>query len=309
MPFDSVPTAAAPAIRAAVFGLALTAALVAASAVSAAPPPPRTNATELVSFPSKDADVTGAAPTSLSGRIMRPAGPGPFPAVVLLHGCSGLYTKSGALAARHLWWARTLRDQGYLVLLVDSFGPRGIEQQCSDAERKIRASVERKRDAWAALEFLRSRADVQAERIAMLGWSQGGGAVLAAHAAKDPAHPAAPGYRGAVAFYPGCRGALSDPDWQPDGPLLILIGEKDEWTPAEACEALASRDSLKDRLELVVYPNAYHGFDLPGTPVRKRKDIAKAPGGEALVGTNEAARTDSVARVTAFLAKLLKDGE
>lgn len=282
-----------------VFGAVLLATATAGAATVAS-----TSATELVLFPSKDSDVTAGEPTRLSGRIMRPVGAGPFPAVVLLHGCSGLYTKAGALSARHLWWARALRDQGYLVLLVDSFGPRGIGDQCSEKDRKARASVERKRDAWGALEFLRSRPDVQGDRIAALGWSQGGGTVLAAY---GPDGEGA-GFRGAVAFYPGCRTALRNPDWQPGGPLLILIGEEDDWTPAEPCEELAGRDSVKGLLELVVYPDAHHGFDLPTTPVRTRKDLATVPSGQAHVGTNEAARADAVARVTAFLAKLLKEG-
>ncbi|WP_431855519.1 dienelactone hydrolase family protein [Azospirillum sp.] len=264
----------------------------------------RTNAIELVTFPSKDADVRAEGATALQGRIMRPAGTGPFPAVVMLHGCSGLFTKAGALSARHLWWARTLRDQGYLVLMVDSFGPRGIAEQCTQTERRVRASVERKRDAWGALDFLRRRPDVQGERIAVVGWSHGGGTVLTAYEAETDGA----GFRGGVAFYPGCRVALRDPEWEPGGPLLILIGEDDDWTPAEPCQELAGRDSVKDRLELVVYPGAHHGFDLPASPMRTRKDLANAPGGQAHVGTNEAARDDAVARVTAFLAKLLKEG-
>ena len=286
-----------------VIGAAVAAALLAGTAAGAATSP-NTSATELAAFPSKDADITSGEPTRLQGRIMRPAGPGPFPAVVLLHGCSGLYTKAGALSARHLWWARTLRDQGYLVMLVDSFGPRGIAEQCSQTDRRVRASIERKRDAWGALAFLRGRPDVQGERIAALGWSHGGGTVLAAYDSDGDGM----GFRGAVAFYPGCGGALRNPRWEPSGPLLILIGENDDWTPAEPCQELAGRDSVKDRLELVVYPDAHHGFDLPPTPVRTRKDVASTPTGQARVGTNEAARADAVARVTAFLAKLLKEG-
>lgn len=292
----------AAALRPLLAAAALAAVLSAVSAQAAAIS--RTNAAELVGFPSKDADIRAEGPTPLQGRIMRPLGAGPFPAVVLLHGCSGLYTKAGALSARHLWWARTLRDQGYLVLLVDSFGPRGISEQCTQAERRVRASVERKRDAWGALEFLNRRPDVQAGRVAVLGWSHGGGTVLTAYEAESEGT----GYRGAVAFYPGCRVALRDPEWQPGGPLLVLIGEDDDWTPAAPCQELAGRDSVKDRLELVVYPGAHHGFDLPATPVRSHKDVIRPHGGQVHVGTNEAARADAVARVTAFLAKVLKEG-
>ncbi len=265
----------------------------------AATAPGKTNAMEIVGFPSWQAAPDDESPR-LSGRIMRPDGQGPFPAVVMLHGCSGLYTKAGALRARHLWWARTLREQGYLVLLIDSFGPRSIGDQCSETDRKVHASAERKRDAWGALDFLRARSDVLKERIAVLGWSQGGGAALATLDRGGPE----PGFRGAVAFYPGCQTSLNNPDWQPKSPLLILIGEKDDWTPVAPCEELTKRSADKDQLELVIYPGAYHGFDLLSMPVAKRTGHAT---GDVHVGTDETARADAVERVTAFLTKHLKD--
>ena len=48
------------------------------------------HADEVVSFPSLDGALTGATPTALRGLLLRPSGAGPFPAVVALHGCSGL---------------------------------------------------------------------------------------------------------------------------------------------------------------------------------------------------------------------------
>jgi dienelactone hydrolase len=61
-------------------------------------------------------------------------------------------------------------------------------------------------------------------------------------------------------------------------PTLILIGERDDWTPAEACRKLiAGQDDLGVSrqksdgvpMQLIVYPGAYHAFDLPilQTPV------------------------------------------
>src|SRR4051812_35788378 len=66
----------------------------------------------------------------LSGTLVRPAGPGPFPAIVALHGCSGLYGRAGELSARHEDWARRLTAEGYVVLFPDSFGSRGAGPQC-----------------------------------------------------------------------------------------------------------------------------------------------------------------------------------
>ncbi|MBP2313322.1 dienelactone hydrolase family protein [Azospirillum soli] len=283
------------------------AALLLASAPQAPAASPGLHAEEIVRFPSQDADLTNGAPTTLTGRFLRPAGTGPFPTVVLLHGCSGLYTKSGRVSARHLDWALTLRDQGYAVLMVDSFGPRGIDQVCTRNERSVRASVERKRDAWAALAYLQDRRrDVDNDRIAVMGWSQGAGTVLAAYGPGSKEDGKGSGFRAAVAFYPGCGKPLKDQSWQPEGRLLMLLGGKDEWTPAETCVELANREPVKERTEVVVYPEAHHGFDSPASPLRKRTNLATAPTGEATVGTNESARKDAIARVSAFLAQELK---
>ncbi|WP_085554949.1 dienelactone hydrolase family protein [Azospirillum agricola] len=291
-----------------VAGMAMAAWTVAPSAARAAS---GVHAEEIVRFPSQDADLTGGAPTTLTGRLLRPAGSGPHPSVVLLHGCGGLYAKStGRVSPRHVWWATTLQRQGYEVLMVDSFGPRGVSDLCTAKERPVRASVERKRDAWAALAYLRHRPEVDRGRIAVMGWSQGAGTVLAAFGAGEdgPAGSEEGGFRAAIAFYPGCKTPLGDEDWQPDGPLLMLVGEKDDWNPPQSCVELSKRDVVKERMELVVYPNAYHGFDAPDAPVRKRKDLATVPGGTAHVGTDEDARNDAIARVTSFLNERLRAG-
>ena len=57
---------------------------------------------------------------TLNGRLLRPPdGDGPFPAVVLLHGCDGMHNDDPWVENHHLRW-------GYVLLEVDSFGPRGM---------------------------------------------------------------------------------------------------------------------------------------------------------------------------------------
>jgi len=62
--------------------------------------------------------------------IYRPEGAGPFPFVVLLHGCGGLHREAMWTA----WvepWADLLRAHGIGTAVVDSFGPRGVDQVCT----------------------------------------------------------------------------------------------------------------------------------------------------------------------------------
>ena len=101
---------------------------------------------ESVFFPSLDGPLTGGKPTQLRGLLMKPDGAGPFPAVVALHGCSGLF-KEGALVAREAAWAQLLTSHGYVVLFPDSFGPRDVTTDC---EGRVRAWAERSYDAYGA---------------------------------------------------------------------------------------------------------------------------------------------------------------
>src|SRR2546428_414449 len=81
---------------------------------------------------------------------------GTFPAVVIMHDCSGLGPRSSGAPGR---WARELVARGYVVILPDSFTTRGHpDGVCTDASRS-RDDVSpgrRVRDAYAALAHLRT---------------------------------------------------------------------------------------------------------------------------------------------------------
>ena len=64
-----------------------------------------------------------------------------------------------------------------------------------------------------------------------------------------------------IPFYPSCD--INVVSAHLDGsPMLMLLGGKDNYTPAPPC--LAYADELRDKgvpISVVVYPNAYHAFD------------------------------------------------
>lgn len=266
-------------------------------------------AEESVSFPSHDGDLTGGAPTTLSGVLYRPAGDGPFAAIVLMHGCGGLYERSGRLAPRHADWARRFHSLGYVVLHVDSFTPRGVKEECTVKHRPVQPGRERVRDAYGTLLYLQALPFVRAERVGLMGWSHGGSTVVwtvAEGAAGRPRTLDNGDFRAAVAFYPGCRPMLQSRTWTTRIPLEILHGEKDDWTPIEPCRALVQRvRTWGAPVQIVTYPNAFHGFDTPNSPVRVRRDIATTPTGTATVGTDPQARADAIVRVTDYFARYL----
>ncbi|MBM3503680.1 MAG: dienelactone hydrolase family protein [Alphaproteobacteria bacterium] len=266
-------------------------------------------AIENVAFPSNDADVTKAAPTVLQGLLRRPEGDGPFPAVVVLHGCGGIYQRNGKLIARDDDWSERLRALGYVVLQVDSFTARGVREVCTMKDRPLTAERDRPRDAYGALRYLQSQSFVRPDRVALLGWSNGGIALLWTIAGTSTARPKTleHDFAAAVAFYPGCSTALrAKRPWSTDVPLLMLLAEKDDWTPATNCQQLAERArGSGPAIETVVYPDAHHDFDAPNTPVRVRRDVATTRSGTATVGTNPAARADAITRVPRFLLERL----
>ena len=252
---------------------------------------------EAVHFPGKGLE--------LSGTLARPTGPGPFPAVVALHGCSGLYGPAGELSPRHEDWARRLTAKGYVVLFPDSFGSRGVGPQCKTEDRVTRPANERVDDAKAAKTYLQARADVKPASILLLGWSNGGSTVLYAAKAGRGAKDGQPDFSGAVAFYPGCRLPLEKGDWHARIPLLILIGADDDWTPAAPCKDLSDQARMSNEpVSIVLFPNAYHDFDTPDVAVHEVSGLAYTAkgGGSAHAGTNPAARADAVKRVAEFFA-------
>jgi dienelactone hydrolase len=252
--------------------------------------------------------------------IARPDGPGPFPAVVILHDCSGLGPGSSGAPGR---WSRELVARGYVVLMPDSFTTRGHPGGvCTDASRS-RGEVgpaRRMVDAYAALAHARSLPFVDGRRVGVMGGSHGGSTTLAVMAAPESggeplARDRRGGFAAAVALYPGCRAALGR--WRGDGsgtyravaPLLILIGEKDDWTPAAPCVELArSSRATEHPVDIVVYPGAHHSFD-SDRPVRylaTRVNMNAPTGRGATTGGDPQAWADSIRRVTEFFERTLR---
>ena len=167
----------------------------------------------------------------IQGYLAKPEGAGPFPAVIGLHGCAGMPdTTKRKLVDELIGW-------GYVVLLVDSFATRGMEHACTGGFSDIRFSDiagMRRSDAYGALAFLAGRTFVDPQRVAAVGFSQGGWVTLLvaeANSFKLFVRPSNLRFRAVVAFYPLCKAAVG----RLVIPTLILIGALDQWTPAADC--------------------------------------------------------------------------
>jgi dienelactone hydrolase len=169
-------------------------------------------------------------------------------------------------------------------------------------------------DAFGALQYLQSLPYVRADRVAAIGWSQGGvyamsvinGPSLERARRRGVALPAT-GFAAAVGVYPG--GCFSLVHEQVVRPLLVLIGEADDWTPAAKCREMV--EAMRGRgadATIVTYPGAYHYFDVEGQrlEVLATVDNDNRPGGGATVSYQAAAAADARRRIEEFLGRHLR---
>ena len=234
---------------------------------------------------------------TIDGYLLRPKGNGPFPAIVALHGCSGLWKRNGkSISSRHADWGKRFQKAGYVVLFPDSFGSRGQKSLCKVKKRPVKHS-HRVGDIQGAADWLAMQPFVDENKIALLGWSNGGTSLLWSLAPNKA--PAKTEFKTAISFYPGCRKVAKKTAWQPRFKPIILMGADDDWTPPGPCKTLANRWEAR----IVLYKGAYHGFDAPHSRVRVLKNQAFSANGDGVVhiGTHPQARQAAIREVMAHL--------
>lgn len=176
---------------------------------------------------------------TVSGQFTKPQGKGPFPAVVLLHSCGGM------LAHMTEDWPNFFTKHGYATLAVNTFGSRGFDR-CPAA--KHLAGMTMWRDAYGAWDYLASRADIDPDRIAVMGFSVGAQAVetIAGQYLKTRKNKT---FRAGISMYGRC-----DIDGTPAFPVLEVIGEKDQYS--FSC-------SSGPGVTAKIIKGAHHAFDQP----------------------------------------------
>jgi carboxymethylenebutenolidase len=197
--------------------------------------------------------------------VARPAGKGRHPAVLVINEVFGL----------HEWIkdiCRRFAKAGYVAIAPDYFVRAGDPSKLADfAEiRKIVATATDKQvtdDTAAAIKFLKAAPYVDPNKLAVVGFCWGGGkAWLAVERFPD--------FKVGAAFY----GPLSPPKTPPandpnakaplqlvkdlHAPVIGFYGGKDAGIPQTDVEAMraALKADGKAGSEIVVYPDAQHGF-------------------------------------------------
>jgi dienelactone hydrolase len=192
-------------------------------------------------------------PVPVRALLSRPKGPGPFPAVVVLHRYFGVLPPHCYEEGRKIF-----HNAGYVVLLVDSdsvvHAGRGRGQSINDYSFEHQS-----RDAMMAHVYLFKLPFVDRKRIALVGYAYGGSTALRGlfPTASNEERPDVP-FAAIVAWHPHCPDQL----WSLDVPLMVIAGGRDtlNW-PYQRCKAMRRHGAAASKFELVLLPNAGHNFD------------------------------------------------
>lgn len=252
--------------------------------------------------------VPGESPASLAEalrpyyRIATPEGDGPFPTALLYSGCDG----PGDNLER---WAAMLRGLGWASVIVDSHTPRGyldLEMWRLVCAGQLMMGSERAADVLVSIADARAMPFVDPERLALIGASHGGWAIMELFAfEKDWELPfgltglpeganEAPlaGVIGAVLLYPYCGTAnrARRIGWRLPAPSLFLLAGEDMIAPAEDClEIVDLLEREGAPVEAHVFPGVTHAFD----------QAKKSP--LSLLAFDEAATREAMAMAATFL--------
>jgi dienelactone hydrolase len=190
-------------------------------------------------------------------RVLSPSAGSSNPAVLLVPGCSGFVAHNGV--NHYDERATELQAAGYFVVFVDYLSRRHLTG-CAGGRDVSHAEVAT--DILEAAIWIKGQARVAPDKIFVIGWSYGGGGVLAALRAMPPGPPL---LAKAVMYYPDCRRAMP---WSSTSvSVLMLMGELDEVALPSLCDR-AIKGAPRNSVRAVWYPNARHAFDVRGLPER-----------------------------------------
>jgi dienelactone hydrolase len=209
----------------------------------------------------------------LAGVLRLPKlGPEKLPAVVLLHGSGGVGGSGGMIDE----WSRELNEIGIATFAVDSFSGRGIIETVTDQTRLGRLNMII--DAYRALDLVSKHRQIDASRIAVMGFSRGGQSSLYSSLIRfQKMHGPAGGLEFAahIGLYAPC-GTTYRGDDDVAKPIRLLHGTADDYVPIGPCRAYVDRLSkLGKDIRLIEYPDAHHVFDAPA--FKEPRKIAAAP--------------------------------
>lgn len=220
-------------------------------------------ASDYVSFPSAMLDGPDPNGVTVTGDLFLPGGPPPYAAVILLPHCGG----ADSANVQDIW-PDFLTDEGYAVLTVDTFRPQG-QSECVGLNR-IDSRAAQARFGYGALDYLVSRGDIRADRIAVMGFSEGAASINNFITPRSSERKRTNEFAAAVSAYGQC--SKLHEHGPNDIPLMVIAPEYDIRL-APACIRVATGSG---HIYLTYLADAYHGFDNVGMRKLKHDDAGNA---------------------------------
>lgn len=199
-----------------------------------------------------------------AARVFRPSGPGPFPTVIMMHGCGGLQPFL-------FEYGKAFGDAGLAVVIVDSFAHRKISRLsahltvCTGLQLRGR---ERAQDLFEVIDWLTQQKWSSAGQIIAAGWSHGGWAIMDAMSlagSRADLMARAGNIRGVLLIYPYC-GPFSQTAAKGWGELrpkvTAILGQDDAVVGVQApLRALGRLINDGVSVDTHIYDDATHAFD------------------------------------------------
>jgi dienelactone hydrolase len=254
-------------------------------------------------------------PQAVGGALVLPPGPGPFPAVVVLH-------STGGIDGRATPYVEALRNAGIASLQIDMWGPRGVSPGVDLPRSRPYSTFDTSADAVGALAFLAAHPQIDADRIGVMGQSWGAimGFNLSSPAVRMAFPQVAVWFRGVASLYPVCwpfipggsSERLISGDW-PLVPVLVLAAGTEDYDTrpnGQDCRDAfgpSPRRAGGAPVTLHVYDNVFHSWDRPRQGSVTFFDPAAAGGRGGLVRAtrHDGATVDAARRVRDFFVTVL----
>ena len=193
-------------------------------------------------------------------RMEKPEGEGPFPAVMLVPGCSGF--EFPTMKSQYDRVQSILSELGFVTLRVDHLAVRNATSCMSmSLNPEVVAG-----DITRVTDYLRQQDYVKKNALNVIGWSFGGACTLQALRETPNRKPAE--VNAAIVYYPVCS-FLSSGNWFTEVPVLALFGAADHTAPFGSCKNLFSELPRSDTVTVRIYDDAYHCFDNSDSPAAK----------------------------------------
>ena len=173
-----------------------------------------------------------------------------YPLIIAVAGSNGW-------SDHHYDYLEMYRENGIATFELCSFQSRGVSSTVGTQIEVTTAMMIL--DSYMSFEALAILPNIDSKNIGITGWSLGGGVAL--FSAWKPINNAINQdvkFAAHLPIYPPCIVTPNLLDFG-ESPIHILIGELDNWTPAEACQELVDR--ADNNIDLTIYEGAHHSFD------------------------------------------------